>query len=89
MALRQKRKETATSHLRTRKQYEDLLKKRLNSLDTLRATLIRVEAAAGDVDVRHHTYCTIHLVLTTTTVDPQVLRVLYCNPPCYPCTPIP
>ncbi|KIP08752.1 hypothetical protein PHLGIDRAFT_29423 [Phlebiopsis gigantea 11061_1 CR5-6] len=50
-ALRQKRKEDALSHLRARKQYDDLLKKRLNSLDTLRATLIRVEAAAGDVEI--------------------------------------
>lgn len=51
MALRQKRKEVAMSHLRERKLYEDLLKKRLSSLDTLRATLVRVEAAAGDVEV--------------------------------------
>ena len=51
-ALRQKRKELALSHIRARKQYEDLLKKRLVSLDTLRSTLIRVEASAGDVEVR-------------------------------------
>ncbi|EKM55225.1 uncharacterized protein PHACADRAFT_161171 [Phanerochaete carnosa HHB-10118-sp] len=50
-ALRQKRKEAALSHLRARKQYEDLLKKRLNSLDTLHATLVSVERAAGDVEI--------------------------------------
>ncbi len=51
-ALRQKRKEVALSHLRTKKQFEDLLKKRLTSLETLHSTLLRVEASAGDVEVR-------------------------------------
>ncbi|KAI0928405.1 hypothetical protein AcW1_005659 [Taiwanofungus camphoratus] len=50
-ALRQKRKEVALSHLRARKQLEDLLGKRLRSLDTLQSTLIRVEASAGDVEI--------------------------------------
>ena len=50
-ALKQKRKETALSHLRAKKQYEELQKKRLNSLDTLQSTLIRVETAAGDIEV--------------------------------------
>lgn len=50
-ALRQKRKEVALSHIRARKQFEDLLKKRLASLDTLHSTLIRVEASAGDVEI--------------------------------------
>lgn len=51
LALKQKRKEVALSHLRNKKQLEDLLQKRLNSLDTLRSTLLRVEAAAADVEV--------------------------------------
>lgn len=51
-ALRQKRKELALSYIRSRKQLEDLLKRRLGSLETLHATLIRVEAAAGDIEVR-------------------------------------
>ncbi|THG98970.1 hypothetical protein EW026_g3296 [Hermanssonia centrifuga] len=50
-ALRQKRKEVALSHLRTKKQFEDLLKKRLTSLETLHSTLLRVEASAGDVEI--------------------------------------
>ncbi|CCM04593.1 uncharacterized protein FIBRA_06774 [Fibroporia radiculosa] len=51
VALRQKRKEVALSHLRTKKQLEDLLSKRVNSLDTLQFTLHRVEASAGDVEI--------------------------------------
>ena len=39
------------SHLRARKQFEDLLRKRLGSLDILHTTLLRVEASAGDVQV--------------------------------------
>jgi len=42
------------SYLRSRKQLEDLLSKRLGALDNLDGTLIRVEAAAGDVEVRLH-----------------------------------
>ncbi|THU96334.1 Snf7-domain-containing protein [Dendrothele bispora CBS 962.96] len=50
-ALRQKRKGLAMSYLRSRKQLEDLLTKRLGALDNLEGTLIRVEAAAGDVEI--------------------------------------
>jgi len=50
-ALRQKHQEVALSHLRAKKQLEDLLKKRLASLDTLQSTLLRVEASAGDVEI--------------------------------------
>jgi len=50
-ALRAKRKEVAMNHLRMRKQLEALLVKRLASLETLQSTLIRVEAAAGDVEI--------------------------------------
>ncbi|TCD63618.1 hypothetical protein EIP91_005169 [Steccherinum ochraceum] len=50
-ALRAKRKEIALNHLRMRKQLESLLQKRLNSLETLQSTLLRVEAAAGDVEI--------------------------------------
>lgn len=50
-ALRQKRKETALTQLRARKQLEDVHKKRLGSLDLLEATLLRVETSAGDIDV--------------------------------------
>lgn len=50
-SLKQGRKDLALSHLRARKQLDDLLKKRLGSLDLLHSTLIRVEASAGDVKV--------------------------------------
>ncbi|KAF5380996.1 hypothetical protein D9615_004079 [Tricholomella constricta] len=50
-ALQQKRKPVALSHLRLRKQLEDLLSKRLGSLDNLESTLLRVEAAAGDIEI--------------------------------------
>ncbi|KZT09530.1 uncharacterized protein LAESUDRAFT_646919 [Laetiporus sulphureus 93-53] len=50
-SLRIKRKEIALSHLRAKKQLEDLLGKRLNSLDALQSTLLRVEASAGDVEI--------------------------------------
>lgn len=50
-SLRQKRKSVALSYIRSRRQLEDLLSKRLGSLDTLESTLIRVEAAVGDVEV--------------------------------------
>ncbi|EGN93262.1 hypothetical protein SERLA73DRAFT_97977 [Serpula lacrymans var. lacrymans S7.3] len=50
-ALREKRKNVALSHLRSKKQLEDLLEKRLGSLDMLRSTMIRVEAAAGDIEI--------------------------------------
>lgn len=40
------------SYLRSRKQLEDLLNKRLGALSTLESTFISVEAAAGDVEVR-------------------------------------
>ncbi|PPQ89131.1 hypothetical protein CVT25_006503 [Psilocybe cyanescens] len=50
-ALQQKRKAAALSYLRSRKQLEDLLHKRLGSLSTLESTFITVEAAAGDVEI--------------------------------------
>ena len=50
-ALRQKRKEMAMTYLRTRKSLEDVLKKRLASLELLHSTLLRVETSAGDIEV--------------------------------------
>ncbi|KAJ7097750.1 Snf7-domain-containing protein [Mycena belliarum] len=50
-ALQQKHKPVALTFLRFRKQFEDLLRKRLGSLETLEATLISVETAAGDVEI--------------------------------------
>lgn len=50
-ALRQKRKILALGFLRSRKQLEDLLGKRLSSLSTLEGTMVSIETAAGDVQV--------------------------------------
>ena len=50
-ALQQKRKPAALTYIRSRKQLEDLLSKRLCSLSTLESTFITVEAAVGDVEV--------------------------------------
>jgi len=50
-ALGQKQKLIAMSYLKSKKQLEDLLAKRLRSLEVLESTLIRVEGAAGDVKI--------------------------------------
>ncbi|KAK0483728.1 hypothetical protein IW261DRAFT_1464826 [Armillaria novae-zelandiae] len=50
-ALRQKRQTIALSYIRSRKQLQDVLSKRLGALDTLESTLIRVEAAAANVQI--------------------------------------
>jgi hypothetical protein len=52
-ALRRKQKPVALTYLRSKKQLEDLLRKRLGSLELLESTLIRVEGAYGDVEVTH------------------------------------
>lgn len=54
--LRRKRKEMAMSYLRSRKQLEDLLSKRVRSLETVQSTLIQVESAAEDIEVRGLSY---------------------------------
>ncbi|KAK7693476.1 hypothetical protein QCA50_003044 [Cerrena zonata] len=51
IALRRKQREVALSHLRTQKLLEDIVKKRASSLETLQATMLRVETAAGDVEI--------------------------------------
>lgn len=61
------------SHLRARKQLEDLLGKRLNSLDTLQSTLLRVEASAGDVEVR--AYYNVPLLISCLNLrDAQIMK---------------
>ncbi len=40
------------TRLRARKQLEEVLKKRLSSLEVLHATLLRVEMSASDIEVR-------------------------------------
>ncbi|THH10698.1 hypothetical protein EW145_g1134 [Phellinidium pouzarii] len=51
VCLRANRKEIAMTHLKSRKLYEDLLRKRLGSLEILQSTLIQVETAAQDVEI--------------------------------------
>ncbi|KAJ2913218.1 hypothetical protein MD484_g7193, partial [Candolleomyces efflorescens] len=50
-ALKKDRKSLALSYLRSRKQLQEVLARRLGSLATLESTLITVEAAAGDVEI--------------------------------------
>ena len=52
--MKQNRKEIALSHLRARKQLEDILVKRSKALENLESTLWAVEQAAGDVEVTTH-----------------------------------
>ncbi|KAH8995358.1 hypothetical protein EDB92DRAFT_198022 [Lactarius akahatsu] len=48
-AIRQQHKSLALSYLRSRKQLEEVLTQRLGSLEILQSTLLRVEAAAEDI----------------------------------------
>ncbi|KAI0664820.1 Snf7-domain-containing protein [Cubamyces menziesii] len=50
-SLRQKRKEIALAQLRSRKQLEEVRQKRLESLNLLESTLLRVETSAGDIEI--------------------------------------
>jgi charged multivesicular body protein 7 len=79
-ALRQKRKAIAMSNLRSKKQLEDLLMKRLGSLEILQSTLIRVEGAAGDVEVRRLPL-TRKYIFVNPCIDNEILRVVNINPP--------
>ncbi|CAK5281800.1 unnamed protein product [Mycena citricolor] len=50
-AVQQKHKSVALTYLRQRKQLEELLQKRLGSLETLDGTLLRVKTAASDIEI--------------------------------------
>ncbi|KAJ8519483.1 hypothetical protein ONZ45_g3570 [Pleurotus djamor] len=50
-AIRDKQKAVATGHLKSRKQLQDVLERRLGSLQTLEATLYSVEEAAQDIQI--------------------------------------
>jgi len=62
-ALQQKRKSAALTYIRSRKQLEDLLSKRLGSSSTLESTLISVEAAVGDIEVLGFLFLLTQLVV--------------------------
>lgn len=49
--LKNRQKEMAMSHLRSKKELEKLLSKRFMSLDTIRSALLQVESAAGDIEI--------------------------------------
>lgn len=53
-ALRRGQKDIALSHLRSRKMFDELLLKRLGSLEVVQGVLVKVEMAAGDIEVRFH-----------------------------------
>ncbi|KAI0256988.1 Snf7-domain-containing protein [Lactifluus subvellereus] len=50
-AIRQQQKSLALSYLRSRNQLEDLLTQRIGSLEILQSTLLRVEAAAEEIQI--------------------------------------
>lgn len=52
MALRQQQKSIALAHLRFKKSLEDVLAKRVDAVQNLEATLMSVETAAGNIEVR-------------------------------------
>ncbi|KAI0046151.1 hypothetical protein FA95DRAFT_1583128 [Auriscalpium vulgare] len=72
-ALRQKRKELALSYIRSRKQLETLLTQRLGSLEILQSTLLRVEAAADDIQILK-TYESSTTTLRTILAHPALQR---------------
>lgn len=57
--MKNKQKEMAMSHLRSKKELENLLSKRFTSLETIQSTLLHVESAAGDIEARMTVNCVI------------------------------
>ena len=88
-ALRQKRKEIAMTYLRGRKQLEEVLKKRLGSLELLQSTLLRVETSAGDIEVCFDVYTpgAPSMLIYGLPVDYEIIRVINRNPPRDPRAP--
>ncbi|KZO97862.1 hypothetical protein CALVIDRAFT_554340 [Calocera viscosa TUFC12733] len=72
-SLGKKQQETALSYLRSRRQLEEVLAKRTSSLETLQTVLLRIEAAAGDVEVMK-AYETSSATLRTLLRDPRLQR---------------
>jgi charged multivesicular body protein 7 len=67
--LRLKRKDIALSYLRSKKQLEELLPKRLRSLETIQTTLDQVESARHDIEVYSS-----HLHLYQSNRYPQIMK---------------
>ncbi|EIN07271.1 Snf7-domain-containing protein [Punctularia strigosozonata HHB-11173 SS5] len=72
-ALRAQRKPMALTHLRAKKQLEDLLSKRLLSLEKLHSTLLDVERAVGDVEIMQ-TYELSTATLRSVLAHPSLQR---------------
>ncbi|TFY70266.1 hypothetical protein EVG20_g2735 [Dentipellis fragilis] len=72
-ALRAKRQAAALTYVRSRRQLEGLLKQRLGSLEILQSTLIRVEAAADDIQILK-TYESSTSTLKALLADPALQR---------------
>lgn len=72
-----KRNEMAKSFLRSRASLQDVLKKRLQSLETIQTVLLKIETAAGDVQVCFSTNALcIHSYSTLTDYRPcfQIMK---------------
>ncbi|KZV97027.1 hypothetical protein EXIGLDRAFT_608524 [Exidia glandulosa HHB12029] len=72
-ALRAAQKTLAMSYLRSRKQLEDLLSKRLGALDTLQSQLSAIERAVGDAEIMQ-AYETSARTLRTALQNPLLQR---------------
>ncbi|KDQ09179.1 hypothetical protein BOTBODRAFT_117543 [Botryobasidium botryosum FD-172 SS1] len=71
--LRKKQQELAMSYLRSKKQLEELLKKRLGSLETIQSVLLKIESAAGDIEIMK-TYETSTKTLKSLLAHPTLQR---------------
>ncbi|EJD41067.1 hypothetical protein AURDEDRAFT_90579 [Auricularia subglabra TFB-10046 SS5] len=72
-ALRAAQKTLAMSYLRSRKQLEDLLSKRLGALETLQTQLSTVERAVGDAEIMEAYEKSTH-TLRAALADPRLQR---------------
>lgn len=72
-ALRSAQKPLAMSYLRSRKQLEDLLSKRLGALETLQTQLSTVERAVGDAEIME-AYEASTRTLRVALADPRLQR---------------
>jgi hypothetical protein len=89
LAIRAKRQQVALSHLKLRKQLEGLLVKRLSSLETLEDTLVRVDAAAGDIAVRRLALLKNHpLSNIIYKLDTEILQIVRDDTPNDSITPV-
>ncbi|CDZ96763.1 Uncharacterized conserved protein [Phaffia rhodozyma] len=70
-ALRKNQKTVAMSYLRSKKSLEELVLKRLSSLETVQGVLLKIETAAGDIEILK-VYQTSTQTLSTLLADPTL-----------------